>query len=1196
MGIATFPGVSDSGKPLGATDLVFGGYSSLGAYTYASVLPAGTYAVHVRYATSTLTISTDIYPYIPKDYPSFNISGVTGNSYAPTVYGQGVLQQSNNSSYGLFQTRVSDGVQYIIIPSTETALSISAGYVSKIGTTVAAWTVTSNPASIIKPDITALDQSGSNVYIGTAAPYGFSNKYFIPQMLSSTDAGTTFSSIEPSTQYSWGKRNSYQSVTYATFGSESISISTSTMAKLSYLGGKYYQYGNNGINDFRLSMSTDLSSWNVVPGPFGSGSTGQHIKQIAYSPTLNRYVAAFYQAPTSGNFVTSADGITWFGTANTKTMASPPQGVVYGNGVFVGVTFTSADTVTSADGITWTTRTSGQANLGQGVYGTRFVFPSNNQSLVAHTTDGVTWATAATSLTASSATIVAYGAKYVLGTGVGQIATSTDGITWTSTGQLNGFGTTAIQGIAYGNSTYVAVGASGQVRSSTDALTWTTRSIGTPQSLLGLTYGSKGFFTSDEQSTVFGSTDGITWASSPAYNSQVFSTMSQIPRKDYSVIYSSLNQTTTGSPGFLSCSSWNGLYNFAGSWSTTGNIFNKGSSNSPGKIVAAIPNPSGINYPTLLLGNTNDIYITSQLAYYYQPVGYFSGAGFAVLSDANFMYTPTCAIYSYPAAKVVVGGESGKLSYKTGDLATSGYTQVTSTFGVTSIRAITYGGGIFLAAGDSGQLRTSTDAVTWTTRTSGFGTSTIKVLSWTGSVYIAAGGGGYLTSSTDGVTWTARTANMGTNDINVITPSPNIRSSSYASTSTFCIGGNNGAFAQSLDGITWTTRDINFDVFAISDIKYDGSKYIAIGGYNSKMLSQYFSTPQNVLPPYTYSQAAISAGPVFGFTSTDGLTWSKFSPYVDGQNLSYSGFDPKISSIPGVGYFIHQNYGLSNNESDGVNINAVGIFSTDLITWSTVPITPLYNSTNNGLSTARQVSVANSRFFASSPYDSLRSGTSTSAMLAQSTNGITWTSVANTPTYSVKDITYLNSLYFLFTFGTSEVGRFYTSPDLVVWTARSFGSSNNASAAIYDSLTSKYIVIDENGYVYTSPNLTTWTQQSYLGYTSPKKITAHADSGKFLVQVGGLEGINFTTSPFLNTVILYGSPTTGWMPTVSSPITEYRKNSIGGFAYNSTTNKLVSNLGFLELQSGTMGTGTTSFGTTVPSYISLYKTDQITLN
>ena len=81
--------------------------------------------------------------------------------------------------------------------------------------------------------------------------------------------------------------------------------------------------------------------------------------------------------------------------------------------------------------------------------------------------------------------------------GVGQygkiIRSTNSGSSWdnmtTGTSPYPSWGYPYLYGVAYGNSTYVAVGASGTILTSTNGTTWTTRTSITSNTLKGVTFG-----------------------------------------------------------------------------------------------------------------------------------------------------------------------------------------------------------------------------------------------------------------------------------------------------------------------------------------------------------------------------------------------------------------------------------------------------------------------------------------------------------------------------------------------------------------------------------------------------------------------------------------------------------------------------------------------------------------------------------
>lgn len=68
-----------------------------------------------------------------------------------------------------------------------------------------------------------------------------------------------------------------------------------------------------------------------------------------------------------------------------------------------------------------------------------------------------------------------------------------------------------------------------------------------------------------------------------------------------------------------------------------------------------------------------------------------------------------------------------------------------------NIRGIAYGGGIFVAVGDNGQLGTSPNGTTWTMRGSNFGTTQINDVAYGGGLFVIVGNSGTLAVSSAGI-------------------------------------------------------------------------------------------------------------------------------------------------------------------------------------------------------------------------------------------------------------------------------------------------------------------------------------------------------------------------------------------------------------------------------------------------------------
>lgn len=144
----------------------------------------------------------------------------------------------------------------------------------------------------------------------------------------------------------------------------------------------------------------------------------------------------------------------------------------------------------------------------------------------------------------------------------------------------------------------------------------------------------------------------------------------------------------------------------------------------------------------------------------------------------------------------VMVGVNGKLSTST-DCKT--WTAHTSGFGASTINAVCYGEGLFVAVGQAGKLFTSPDGANWTTRTSQFGATDILAVCYGNGIFVAVGGAGKVSTSPDGLTWTAQTSGFGANNISCVVWGAGL----------FVAGGISGgvSFVQtSPDGVTWQTR------------------------------------------------------------------------------------------------------------------------------------------------------------------------------------------------------------------------------------------------------------------------------------------------------------------------------------------------------------------------------------------------------
>jgi len=191
----------------------------------------------------------------------------------------------------------------------------------------------------------------------------------------------------------------------------------------------------------------------VYTSPDGINWTSAGIGSTATFSASAYGAGKFVIAGSGYALFTSADGVTWTASGTGMT---PPQGysalyrLAYGAGRFV-VTDMAGNMYTSADASQWTPGPNGSP-VRSLAYGPTMGFVGVGSSgIVWHSTDGLTWSTGTTAVSAT------------------------------------------LLDVAYGNSQYVAVGTGGTVLVSEDAVTWTPRALDNQASLSAVRFTGKAF-------------------------------------------------------------------------------------------------------------------------------------------------------------------------------------------------------------------------------------------------------------------------------------------------------------------------------------------------------------------------------------------------------------------------------------------------------------------------------------------------------------------------------------------------------------------------------------------------------------------------------------------------------------------------------------------------------------------------------
>ncbi len=208
------------------------------------------------------------------------------------------------------------------------------------------------------------------------------------------------------------------------------------------------------------------SSTNGLVWAANTSGTTSTINSIVYSPDLSRFV----MVGNLGMARYSSTGVTW--TAITSGTTSTFFGSAYGNGqgVFVGHL---GNIRTSNNFTTFTARVSSTTNtLYTVTFGNNTFVAAGGLSTpyVTTSSDGIAWANQTLSVVTGGIRSIVYGNNlFIVGTTTGQLATSTDAVTWANTSSND---TSTIGSIVYGNGLYNLFTYSGNTRTSTDGFYW----------------------------------------------------------------------------------------------------------------------------------------------------------------------------------------------------------------------------------------------------------------------------------------------------------------------------------------------------------------------------------------------------------------------------------------------------------------------------------------------------------------------------------------------------------------------------------------------------------------------------------------------------------------------------------------------------------------------------------------------------
>ncbi len=489
---------------------------------------------------------------------------------------------------------------------------------------------------------------------------------------------------------------------------------------------------------------------------------------------------------------------------------------------------------------------------------------------------------------------VAFGNGIFVAVGKSTILTSSDnGATWTirDAGFSEWYAGGWLTGVTYSNGVFVAVGWGGLIITSSDGINWAKRNSGTNEELDGIGFGN-GIFVAVGRGTILTSSDnGATWTARVSGNPYLFSAVAYGNGTFVALCYdfnSKYSKAMTSPDGVTWTERSTGHR-----WALNSIAFGNG-------IFVAVGIPDTPEYVdadgVVIMTSPDGISWTGRLTSYVvlHAVAYGNGTFIAVGVAGDILTSPNGVSWTIKNAN----------QYQ-------GFTD--------SLNGIGYGNGTFVTVGEAGRMLTSPNGVTWTKRVSGF-SSGLYGITYANGTYVAVGTRIY--SSSDGVAWTERyKSNVSTffyavtygnglwvawggswkqGEGIVATSSNGITWIERASGATkrlngvtygngkFVAVGNAGTVLTSPDGTSWTSR-VSGTSNDLKSVGYGNGLFVAVGSSDTILTSQdgvawtkRSSGTTSSFNVVTYANGIFVAGGDNIFTSSDGVTWTKrtnFSSY-----------------------------------------------------------------------------------------------------------------------------------------------------------------------------------------------------------------------------------------------------------------------------------------------------------------------------
>lgn len=525
----------------------------------------------------------------------------------------------------------------------------------------------------------------------------------------------------------------------------------------------------------------------------------------------------------------------------------------------------------------------------------------------------------------------------------GVIMTSSNGVDWT----VRQSGTMNLNGVAIGAGKYVAVGNGGRIVLSMDGgVTWNEMSSGTASHLNCVTFNGTVFVAVGNSQinenppyvpkiTVLTSPDGSTWT-------------------DHSPLLA-LNETldlfdiTSGAGGKLVAVGAGGVIftsvDNGASWTRV-----------PDDLVNRAGNINSVTYGNntfVAVGDFGQVTTSADNGVSWNPVSVFS------VADLKGITFGTIGETGSPVdVFVAVGSDSEVLvSENLGANWNTSFTGLANSGGGPVLHAVVIGlnkavnpTGVpqVLVAGEKGNILTSADSLTWSSRRSAVTGATLKGVARGNGIFVAVGGepatmtgpatAAVVTSLDNGATWSNRTLPSGAQNLTAVAYGNGIFVAVGRSSYNEAVNpGGTATILTSTDGLTWTARSSG-SFLGINGIVFANGRFTAVGDYNQSghamaegaaiLTSEdglSWSFVQKITDtgwPLTSiafgNNSYVAAGELGALLlSADGVIWNEvISPVINGYDLTSVAYGSGVFRLAGIG---NETFTSSDNGANWVS-------------------------------------------------------------------------------------------------------------------------------------------------------------------------------------------------------------------------------------------------------------------------------------